>query len=249
VSDAPQDILKAISDEIARMASQPSDNGPVKMVVSKQQADLMAQAGAGTDLSAWATAWYAHNSTLGRDVIVEVVGDAPLEPVQPFLHTEVRARYPSGTDPLAAIRESMGVFMERRDGTNAMEWWQQRRWWHGSRHGFKRGDLLLPPSETGVLPALGGTDVERVYITSSRDDALLYAARHERPMLYEVTLREEPIFDDVMPGTETSKRVPVAKVYRAEQPSRVEIGRAMFEMDRAAEAVLAEIEAQRSADE
>jgi hypothetical protein len=39
----------------------------------------------------------------------------------PFVHDAVFARYPKGTDVRAALREAMGVFMERTDGTNALE--------------------------------------------------------------------------------------------------------------------------------
>lgn len=149
--------------------------------------------------------------------------DLPETTEAQFSHTEVRASFPAGTDPLAAIREAMGVFMERRDGTNAMEWWQRVRWWHGSHHGFKRGDELLPPSETGKIPGLLGSDPESVYITTDRADAIGYAARWRRPILYEVTLREEPRRDDVLPHVATSFRVSKATVYRAEQPSNREL--------------------------
>jgi hypothetical protein len=149
---------------------------------------------------------------------------------QEWAHTHVAASYPAGTDPLAAIREAMGVFMERRDGTNAMEWWQRVRWWHGGPAGFKRGDQLLPPSQTGRVPGLDGTDKTSVYVTTSRDDALMFSARHERPALYEVTIDHEPVDDDVLPQTPTSKRVPSAKVWRIEQPSRTELAAVLQQM-------------------
>lgn len=149
----------------------------------------------------------------------------------PFLHTEVKASFPSGTDPLAAIREAMGVFMERTDGTNALEWWQRVRWWHGGAKGMRRGDEVLPPSETGIVPGLNATDKESVYITTDRADALRYAFRHNTPMLFEVTVREEPRFDDVLPTVPTSKRVSSATVYRLEQPSRQEMFSFMAEME------------------
>lgn len=152
-----------------------------------------------------------------------------------FVHDSVFLRAPSGTDPLAAMREVLGVFMERRDGTNAMEWWQRVRWWHGGQAGLKRGDELLPPSETGRLPALEGTDPTSVYITSNRAEAVFYCLRHDRPMLYEVTVREEPDVDDVLPEQGSSRRVRRAKVYRLEQPSRHELMEALRQVTRPAD--------------
>lgn len=156
----------------------------------------------------------------------------PATPTAPFVHDKVFARFPSGTDPLAAVKEAMGVFMERADGTNELPWWSQRRWWHGSHDGFRRGTVLLPPSQTGVIPGLDGTDHDAVYLTTSRDDALMFAARHERPMLYEVTrLTVEPVHDELLPPEDdTSWKVPSAAVYRIEQPSMLELRRVLYEL-------------------
>lgn len=243
------DIVEEVAKTLA-MFSKPTDPfEPLRLIVSPLQAEAMRQAAG----EAWATAWAAQNGVSGGRP-VEVVEFTPLShdpddavdaspaPQAEWAHSGVHLRVPTGTDPLAAIREAMGVFMERRDGTNAMEWWQRVRWWHGGRHGLKRGDILLPPSETGVWPGLDASDKTMVYITTDRKNALMYAARHERPMLYEVTLREEPIFDDVMPSAPTEKRVPSAVVWRVEQPSRVELMNAVGEMEASAASYLTSIE-------
>lgn len=151
-----------------------------------------------------------------------------------FTHDEVRLTVPAGTDPLAAIREAMGVFMERTDGTNAMPWWTQVRWWHGGPAGFKRGDILLPPSRTGRLPGLEASDVDSVYVTTDRAQALLFAARHESPRLYEVTKIGEgggPQLDDILPEDDTCWRVRSAMVYRVEVPSTLELRRVLYELE------------------
>lgn len=158
---------------------------------------------------------------------MEITGPRPAD----FAHDEVRLRVPAGTDPLLAVREAMGVFMERTDGSSALPWWSQRRWWHGSHDGFRRGDQLLPPAVTGVMPGLDGSDTDAVYLTSSRDDALMYSARHERPMLYEVTrIGTEPVHDDLLPADGDSWKVPSAVVYRIEQPSMLELRRVLYEL-------------------
>jgi len=155
-----------------------------------------------------------------------------VEPVEPeFAHDEVRLRVPAGTDPLAAIREAMGAFMERTDGTNALPWWTRVRWWHGGPAGFNRGSVLLPPSQTGVIPGLPITDRDSVYITSDRDKALLFAARHDQPRLFEVTKIGEPYRDDVLPGDESCWRCKSATVYRIEVPSKLELRRVLYELE------------------
>ena len=154
-----------------------------------------------------------------------------------FSHDRVEARFPVGTDPLTAIRETMGVFMERTDGSNAMPWWQRERWWHGSHSGFRKPrpgrsmpglssamrGMVLPPSQTGVVPHLPSSDQEAVYITRNRADALLYAVWHRSPMLYEVIVDTEPVGDDVLPGDLNSFRVPLARIHRIETVSHVEL--------------------------
>lgn len=152
----------------------------------------------------------------------------------PFSHTEVRLSVPAGTDPLAAIKAAMGVFMERTDGSNALPWWTRVRWWHGGPAGFKRGDVLLPPSTTGVIPGLHNTDRDSVYLTTDRGEALLFAVRHNSPRLYEVTkLGEggEPRRDDVLPDADTCWRVRSATVYRVEVPSKLELRRVLYELE------------------
>lgn len=139
---------------------------------------------------------------------------APDQDGQQWANTAVRLRVPSGTDPLAALREAMGVFMERRDGTNAMPWWQRVRWWHGGPAGLKQGDVLLPPSETGIMPALVGTDKASVYLTLRQEVAIMYAAPFESPALYEVLVDDEPVRDDVLPDDPNSWRVRSARVWR-----------------------------------
>lgn len=153
-------------------------------------------------------------------------------PSSPYKHDAVRARFPSGTDPLAAIRETMGAFMERTDGSNDLPWWSRSRWWHGGPAGIRRGDMLRPPSETGVIPGLENSDRTSVYITTDRDLALLFAARHDRPGLYEVArLTSEPSHDDTV-SDDRCWRVPSAVVYRIEQPSALELRRVLYELNR-----------------
>lgn len=182
----------------------------------------------------------------------------PLTPVEtddpaPWAHTAVHGRYPAGTDPKTALREVMTVFMERTDGTNALPWWTQApyRWWHAGPAGMSRGDVLRPPAETGVVPLLD-SDRTAVYVTSSRDEALMYAAQHvlgatdvqgnrigPMPRLYEVSFDVEPQPDDTQPGSETSFRVPSAIVRRVEQPSRHELATVIGEIMQVHEAQLA----------
>lgn len=137
-------------------------------------------------------------------------------------NTGVRLSVPSGTDPLAALREAMGVFMERRDGTNAMPWWLRVRWWHGGEVGLDRIGMLLPPSETGYVPQLDFTDRYSCYITTDRDEAIMFAARFAHPGLYEVALFEEPLLDDTVEST-TSFRCRRARIWRRESISREDL--------------------------
>jgi len=155
----------------------------------------------------------------------------------PFAHDRVTGKFVAGTDPRDAVREVMGVFMERTDGTNAMPWWLQSplRWWHAGPSGWKRGDLILPPSVTGRRPLLN-SDPESVYVTSERGEALMYAsqltmAQEGRwPSLYEVSFNVEPQPDDTQPESTTSFRVPQATIRRVESPSRVELNNAIGEI-------------------
>lgn len=72
-----------------------------------------------------------------------------------------------------------------------------RTYWHGGIHGLEVGDLLLPASEHAA-PAPVTVDSSlrpmylstRVYVTTDRDLALMYAARYPqrlRGTLYQVT--------------------------------------------------------------
>lgn len=165
-------------------------------------------------------------------------GDEPRPwPAQaPWANTAVHGRYPAGTDPFLALKDAMGVFMERTDGSNGMGWWQlpPYRWWHAGPAGFRRGDSILPPVVTGMIPALA-SDPMSVYVTSDRSEAILYAAQHlmgdERsrrlPMLYEVIVESEPQPDDTQPTSTTSFRVPSARIRRIEQPSKRELSAAV----------------------
>lgn len=165
--------------------------------------------------------------------------DQAVEPVDepaPWANTAVHGRYPAGTDPHDALRETMSVFMERTDGSNAMPWWQQTKWWHAGPGGIV--DQILPPSKTGLVPLID-SDPESVYVTSERDEALLYAAQHlltampdgdrvgPMPRLYVVTFHMKPQPDDTQPDSTSSWRVPSAKIRRAEVPSRAELLEAM----------------------
>lgn len=69
-------------------------------------------------------------------------------------------------------------------------------YWHGGQAELKAGSLILPPSETGarnMLREFGTGQVsraDRVYVTTRREGALLYAAMHpSKGWVYEV----EPI--------------------------------------------------------
>ena len=154
----------------------------------------------------------------------------------PFAHDRVTGRFVAGTAPRDAVREVMGVFMERTDGTNAMPWWLQSpwRWWHAGPSGWKRGDLILPPSQTGRVPLLN-SDRDSVYVTSERAEALMYAAQLTSaearwPSLYEVSFNVEPQPDDTQPDSTTSFRVPQATIRRVESPSKVELSNAIGEI-------------------
>ena len=68
-----------------------------------------------------------------------------------------------------------------------------------------------------------------MYITTERDLALLFAARHNTPMLYEVAKLPEPAPDDTV-DDDRCWRVPSAMVYRTEVPSRLELRRVLYEL-------------------
>lgn len=155
----------------------------------------------------------------------------------PYQDDRLAARYPGGTDPRMALRDALGEFMKKTDGTTDMPWWLEAnyRWWHAGPMGFKRGSEILPPSETGVIPLLDSSDREMVYVTSSREESIVYATvamgrSGKMPQLYEVSFGEEPIFDDTQPESQTSFRVARATVRRIEAPSRAELTGAMVEI-------------------
>jgi hypothetical protein len=135
-----------------------------------------------------------------------------------------------------AIRDAMGEFMKKTDGSTDMPWWLEAplRWWHAGPPGLKRGDSILPPSETGVMPVID-SDPTMVYVTSERSEAVIYATlcleRYGKmPHLYEVTFGVEPIGDDTQPESQSSFRVPSATVRRIESPGRAELRGAMIEI-------------------
>lgn len=126
--------------------------------------------------------------------------------------------------------------MRRTDGSNDLPWWLSAdyRWWHAGPMGLKRGDEVLPPSETGVVPLID-SDPTMVYVTTDRTEAITYATfqigRTGRlAQLYEVSFSTEPIGDDTQPESQTSFRVPRATVRRIEAPSRRELEIAMREI-------------------
>lgn len=178
-----------------------------------------------------------------KGIIKRLGGDEPA----PFVHDRVAARFPAGTDPRLAIREALGVFMERTDGTNAIPWWQRARWWHGGPYGLNKPAgfgasrglsiagslpvpidvrmLLLPPSRTGVVSGLPTSDQDAVYVTTDRFEATIFALRHARPVLYEVTIQQEPLKNDTF-QSESSFRAPQATIRRVESLSQREIDQA-----------------------
>ncbi|WP_434029045.1 NAD(+)--rifampin ADP-ribosyltransferase [[Pseudomonas] boreopolis] len=80
-------------------------------------------------------------------------------------------------------------------------------YYHGGARGRARGAFLLPPSTTGApsLSQYGAAGVhrtDRVYITTSFEAALLYAAANRKGLVYEVEplgeLEHDP--DCTVPG-------------------------------------------------
>jgi hypothetical protein len=151
-------------------------------------------------------------------------------------HSEAQAeavlgRFKAGTDPRQAGRAVMQAMLG-----DDMPWWLQPglRWWHAGPMGIKRGEEILPPSTTGAVPLIE-SDPTMVYVTTDREEAIIYATfqmgRSGRmPQLYEVSFGAEPIADDTQPESQTSFRVPSATVRRIEAPSRAELTGAMMEI-------------------
>ena len=74
------------------------------------------------------------------------------------------------------------------------------RYFHGGNRGLKVGDCILPPSETGRASAsdFGAQIVhrkDRVYVTTSLDDAQFFASGGQNPIVYEVEPEGEPAPD------------------------------------------------------
>src|SRR5690606_14659303 len=100
------------------------------------------------------------------------------------------------------------------------------RYFHGGVPGLVRGDLLLPPATTGtersltadVLDMGGRARRDRVYVTTGREVARVYAALYVDGSLYEVEPVGElvPDPDCGVPGV--SWEVPAARVLRVVDP-------------------------------
>lgn len=78
---------------------------------------------------------------------------------------------------------------------------EDQRYYHGGPAGRQVGAFLLPPTATRArsLAEFGAAAVcrrDRVYVTTDRNAALLYAAGHRRGVIYEVepvgTLEPDP---------------------------------------------------------
>lgn len=156
----------------------------------------------------------------------------------PYRHDALIARYPAGTDPRRAVRDAVGEFMVRADGTTDMPWWLEANveWYHAGIGGLKPGDTLFPPTLTGVVPILD-SDPSSVYVTTDRSEAMLYLtfafgrfSHRPIPSLYVVSFPEEPISDDTQPDSTTSWRVRSATVRAIASVTQNEIEAAMREI-------------------
>ena len=101
-------------------------------------------------------------------------------------------------------------------------------YWHGGLPGIKRGAYLLPPiiTKSPSLSEFGGVGVhrrDRVYVTTSRANALLFAAGVRRGVIYECEpIGElEPDPDCSMPGL--SWQCEKARVIRVIKPLKLDI--------------------------
>ena len=101
------------------------------------------------------------------------------------------------------------------------------RLFHGGVPGLKPGSLLLPPATTGTARTLADYSEElgaahvrrdRVYLTTGRDVAKVYAAFYPDGALYEVQPDGElaPDEDCLVPGV--SFECPAARVLRVIDP-------------------------------
>ncbi|MET9819621.1 hypothetical protein [Streptomyces sp. NPDC006355] len=100
------------------------------------------------------------------------------------------------------------------------------RYFHGGVPGLVRGDLLLPPVVTGVertltadVLAMGGqARRDRVYVTTGREVARVYAALRPDGALYEVEPVGELEADPDCQVAGVSYECPAARVVRVVDP-------------------------------
>jgi hypothetical protein len=100
------------------------------------------------------------------------------------------------------------------------------RYFHGGVPGLRRGDLLLPPAATGtertltadVLDMGGRARRDRVYVTTGREVARVYAALAPDGALYEVEPLGELEADPDCAVAGVSWECPAARVLRVVDP-------------------------------
>ncbi|MEV5048209.1 hypothetical protein AB0N20_27330 [Streptomyces griseoincarnatus] len=100
------------------------------------------------------------------------------------------------------------------------------RYFHGGVPGLVPGDLLLPPDTTGaertltadVLGMGGRARRDRVYVTTGREVARVYAALFLDGALYEVEPVGELVADPDCAVVGVSWEVPAARVVRVVDP-------------------------------
>lgn len=101
-------------------------------------------------------------------------------------------------------------------------------YWHGGRPGIQRGAFILPPSITKArslseFGAAGVCRTDRVYVTTSRAAAIMYAAGVKRGVIYECEPmgQIEPDPDCTEPGL--SWQCERARVIRCIKPRYADI--------------------------
>ncbi|MFE9448351.1 hypothetical protein [Streptomyces sp. NPDC006739] len=101
------------------------------------------------------------------------------------------------------------------------------RFFHGGISGLKPGDLILPPAATGTTRTLaeyseqlGAAHVrrDRVYLTTGRDVAKVYAAFYPDGSLYEVEPDGDLTSDPDCAVAGVSFECPAARVLRVVNP-------------------------------